>query len=66
MEPTTSTAIGFRPRFVVQAVAWVVLGIVALTVLDRSRHVIELVAVAVVLAVLIRAPIEALDRRVPR
>ena len=55
-----------RPRFVVQAIAWVVLGLVALIVIDRSRHVLELVLVAVVLAVLLRAPIEALDRHVPR
>jgi putative heme transporter len=55
-----------RPRFVVQAIAWVVAGLVALIVIDRSRHVLELVLVAVVLAILIRTPIEALDRHVPR
>ena len=62
----TSTVVAFRPKFVVQAIAWVVLGLVALVVLDRSRHVLELVVVAVVLAVLLRSPIDALSRNVPR
>jgi predicted PurR-regulated permease PerM len=59
-------AIVIRPRFAVEAVAWAVGALVALVVLDRSRHVLALVLVAVALAVLLHAPITALDRRLPR
>lgn len=55
-----------RPRFVVGAMGWVLLGLLALLVLDRSRHVLILITVAVVLAVLVRAPVDALSRNVPR
>lgn len=55
-----------RPRFVVQTVGWVVLGIAALLVVDGSRHTLELILLAVVIALLLRAPIAALGRRVPR
>jgi predicted PurR-regulated permease PerM len=49
-----------------QALGWVLLGLITLIVIDRSRHVLELVLVAVVLAMLLRGPIEALSRNVPR
>ncbi len=55
-----------QPRFVAQAIGWVVLGMTALLVVDRSRHVLELVLLAVVIAVVLRAPIEALSRNLPR
>ena len=55
-----------RPRFVFEVIGWVLLALVTLIVIDRSRHVLELVLLAIVLAVLLRAPIDALDRRLPR
>ena len=55
-----------QPRFVAQAIGWVVLGLAALLVVERSRHVLELVLLAVVIAVVLRAPIEALSRNLPR
>jgi predicted PurR-regulated permease PerM len=55
-----------RPRFVIGAMAWVLLGLLAVIVLERSRHVLMLIAVALVLAALVRAPIDALSRNVPR
>lgn len=55
-----------RPRFVVQAVLWTVAGLTALIVISRARHVLELVTLAVVIALLLRAPIAALAQRVPR
>jgi putative heme transporter len=55
-----------QPRFVVQAIGWVVLGITGLLVLERSKHVLELVLLSVVIAVVLRAPIEALSRNLPR
>lgn len=64
--PTVMQPIVIRPRFVTQAVAWVMLGLTALLVIARGRHMLELVALAVVIALLLRAPIAALDRRVPR
>jgi predicted PurR-regulated permease PerM len=51
---------------VLQVLGWVLLGLITLIVIDRSRHVLELVLVAVVLAMLLRGPIEALSRNVPR
>jgi predicted PurR-regulated permease PerM len=59
-------AVVIRPRFAWEAVGWVVVGLVAVIVLDRSRHVLALVLVAVTLAALLRGPIVALDRRLPR
>lgn len=55
-----------QPRFVVQVTGWVVSGMTALLVIERSKHVLELVVLSVVIAVLLRAPIEALSRNVPR
>ena len=55
-----------RPRFVFEVIGWVLLALITLIVIDRSRHILELVLLAIVLAVLLRAPIDALDRRVPR
>ena len=55
-----------QPRFVAQVIGWVVLGMTALLVLERSTHVLELVLLSVVIAVLLRAPIEALSRSLPR
>jgi len=55
-----------QPRFVVQAIGWVVLAMTALLVAERSQHVLELVLLAVVIAVVLRAPIESLSRSVPR
>ena len=55
-----------RPRFVFEVIGWVLLALVTLIVIDRSRHILELVLLAIVLAVLLRAPIDALDGRVPR
>ena len=55
-----------QPRFVAQAIGWVVLGLTALLVVERSQHVLELVLLAVVIAVVLRAPIEALSRNLPR
>ncbi len=66
MARTTGSTIALRPTFVVQATGWVVLGLIALVVLDRSRHVLALVLVALVLAALLRAPIDALSRNLPR
>jgi predicted PurR-regulated permease PerM len=51
---------------VLEVIGWVLLAIVALIVIGRGRHVLELVLLAIVLAILLRAPINALDRRVPR
>lgn len=62
----TSTVVAIHPRFVLEVIGWVLLALIALIVLDRSRHVLELVVLAIVLAVLLRTPIDALDRRVPR
>jgi predicted PurR-regulated permease PerM len=62
----TSTVVAMHPRFVLEVIGWVLLALVALIVIDRSRHVLELVLLAIVLAVLLRTPIDALDRRVPR
>ena len=62
----SAAVVAIRPRFVLQAIACVVLGLITLIVLDRSRHVLELVVLAVVLAALLRSPVEALDRKVPR
>ena len=59
-------AVVVRPRFVLGVVTWVIAGLVTLLVLDRSRHVLALVVVAVVLAVLVRGPVDALSRNVPR
>lgn len=59
-------AVVIRPRFAWEAVGWVVAALVALIVLDRSRHVLALVLVAVTVAALLRGPIVALDRRLPR
>lgn len=59
-------AVVIRPRFAWEAVGWVVVGLVAVIVLDRSRHVLALVLVAVTLAALLRGPIVSLDRRLPR
>ncbi|HEX4981467.1 MAG TPA: AI-2E family transporter [Ilumatobacteraceae bacterium] len=61
-----STVVAIRPRFVLEVIGWVLLAVVALIVIGRSRHVLELVLLAIVLAILLRAPINALDRRVPR
>ena len=55
-----------RPRFVFEVIGWVLLALVTLIVIDRSRHILELVLLAIVLAVLLRAPIDALDGRLPR
>jgi predicted PurR-regulated permease PerM len=55
-----------QPRFVLQAIGWIVLGLTAVIVIDRGRHMIELVVLAVVIALLLRAPIRALDRNLPR
>jgi predicted PurR-regulated permease PerM len=54
-----------QPRFIAQLIGWVVLGFVALLVLERSAHVLELVVLSVVFAVLLRAPIEELRRSLP-
>lgn len=62
----TSTVVAIRPRFVFEVIGWVLLALVALIVIDRSRHVLELVLLAIVLAILLRSPIDALDRRLPR
>jgi predicted PurR-regulated permease PerM len=64
--PIVKQPIVIQPRFVLEAVAWVVLGLTALLVIGRGRHMIELVVLAVVIALLLHAPIEALDRRLPR
>lgn len=63
---TAKPPIVIRPRFAVQAVAWVLLGLAALFVIERSRHTLELVLLAVVIALLLHGPVAALDRRVPR
>ncbi len=63
-QPTSAVVI--RPRFAVEAVAWTAASLVALFALDRSRHVLAIVLVAITLAVLLHAPIRALDRRLPR
>jgi predicted PurR-regulated permease PerM len=60
------TIVAMRPRFVLEAIGWVLLALVALTVLSRSRHVLELVVLAIVLATLLREPINAVDRHLPR
>jgi predicted PurR-regulated permease PerM len=59
-------AVVIQPRFVVQAMGWVVVAIAAVVVIARSSHVLELVALAVAIAVVLRAPIEALSRTLPR
>lgn len=59
-------AVVIRPRFAVEAVAWAAAALVVLIALDRSRHVLAVVLVAITLAVLLHAPIAALDRRLPR
>ena len=59
-------AVVIRPGFALHAVAWTVAALVALLALDRSRHVLALVLVSVALAILVRGPIDALDRRLPR
>ena len=64
--PVARPAVVIRPRFVVEAVAWAALGLVALIVIGRGRHMLELVSLAVVIAVLLGAPIAALDRRLPK
>jgi predicted PurR-regulated permease PerM len=63
---STATQVVIQPRLVVQAIGWVVLGMTALLVLDRSRHVLELVVLSIVIAVLLKAPIDALSRGLPR
>ncbi|HWM21793.1 MAG TPA: AI-2E family transporter [Ilumatobacteraceae bacterium] len=60
------TVVAMRPRFVLEVIGWVLAALVALTVISRSRHVLELVLLAVVLAMLLRGPINAVDRRLPR
>ena len=66
LSQTSPPVVTLRPRFVLQSLGWVLLGLITLIVIDRSRHVLELVLVAVVLAMLLRGPIEALSRNVPR
>ena len=61
-----STVVAIRPRFVLEVLGWVLLALVTLIVIRRSRHVLELVLLAIVIAVLLRGPINALDRRVAR
>jgi predicted PurR-regulated permease PerM len=61
-----ATVIALRPRFVFEVIGWVLLALAALIVIDRSRHVLELVLLAIVLAMLLRGPINLLDRHVPR
>ncbi len=55
-----------RPLFVMQVIGWVLLALIALVVVERGRHSLELIVLAIVLATLLRGPIDALDRRVPR
>lgn len=59
-------AVVIQPRFVVQALAWVLVAIVAVVVIERSWHMLELILLAVVIALVLRGPIEALGRSVPR
>jgi predicted PurR-regulated permease PerM len=58
-----STVVVIRPRFVFEVIGWVLLALVTLIVISRSRHVLQLVLLAMVLAMLLRAPINTLDRR---
>jgi predicted PurR-regulated permease PerM len=66
VDPTSPAPVVIQPRFVVQALGWVVVAVVAVLVIARSRHVLELILLAVVIALVLRAPIEALGRSVPR
>ena len=40
------TVVAMRPRFVLEVIGWVLAALVALIVIDRSRHVLELVLLA--------------------
>lgn len=52
--------------FLLAVLAWVVVGAASLTVIRSAWSVLTLLLVAATLAALVRAPVEALSRRVPR